>query len=65
MNSRQKPAHQRVRNPAYRQAFERLEEALERNAPADYSQQLELIGRQLFGDLWRNRPRNGTGDSPK
>jgi len=52
MNRRQKAPPLRVRNPAHRQAFERLDGALEKNAPVDYSERSELLGHAIFGDLW-------------
>ena len=65
MNRRQKPPPRRPQNPAYRQAFERLDEALEKNAPSDYSEQLGLVGRHLFGDLWHDPEPSGSAVLPK
>lgn len=65
MNRHQKPARPFARCPAYRQAIGKLEEALEKNAPSDNAEQLDLIAGHLFGDLWRNRPQNDTGDLPQ
>lgn len=53
------------RHPAYRQAFERLDEGLEENTPSDYSEKTELLGRFMFGDLWREREQPGTVVLPK
>lgn len=55
MNHRQKHSPLIVRNPAWRQAFERLDESLDQNSDYDNSELLEQIGRHMFGDLWRER----------
>ena len=39
----------------WRRAVERMDEALQQNAPADYSEQIEILGRHMFGDLWTPR----------
>ncbi len=41
-----------IRNPAYRQAFERLDAALEQNTQSNNSEKIDLMGRHMFGDLW-------------
>ncbi len=65
MNRHPKHPHLNVRNPAYRQAFQRLDEALEENTQSDYSEKTELLGIAMFGDLWRGREQTGTGVLPK
>lgn len=65
MNRRQKPLPRRSRNPAYRQAFERLDEALEQNTSVSNAERLQLIGRQMFGDLWREPEPSGSAVLPK
>jgi hypothetical protein len=55
MNRHQKPSLSRLKNPAYRQAFERLDAALDENTQSDYSEKTELLGMAMFGDLWRPR----------
>jgi hypothetical protein len=40
------------RAPALRRAFHILDHGLEKNVPVDNSEKIDLIGRQLFGDLW-------------
>jgi hypothetical protein len=57
MNRHQKPSLSRLKNPTYRQAFERLDAALEENTQSDYSEKTELLGMAMFGDLWRPRER--------
>jgi hypothetical protein len=54
-----------VRNPAYRQALQRLDEALEQNTPSDNSEKLDLMGQHLFGDLWRPREQTSNVVLPK
>lgn len=65
MTRAKKIARPIIHNPAYRQAFERLEEVLEENTPSDYSEKTELLGRFMFGDLWREREHPGTVVLPK
>ena len=48
-----------VRNPAYRQAFQRLDESLEQNSGFSNAEKIELLGRHLFGDLWHEREQTG------
>lgn len=52
MNRRQKERGVTIRNPAYRKALERLDEALERNSRGSNAELTELLGRIMFGDLW-------------
>ena len=43
------------RAPALRRALYILEHGLEKNVPIDNREKIDLIGRQLFGDLWKPR----------
>lgn len=43
---------------SWRRAIDRMDQALEENAPADYSEQIDLLGRQLFGHLWEYKGRD-------
>jgi tetrahydromethanopterin S-methyltransferase subunit G len=52
MNRRQEPQHRLAHNPAYRQAFERLDESLEKNSGFSNAEKIQRLGRQMFGDLW-------------
>jgi hypothetical protein len=51
MNHRQKPPPLRPKNPAYRRAFERLDEALSKNARSkEYEiEKIDLLRLKLFG----------------
>ena len=51
MNRHQKQPHFNVRNPAYRQAFERLDAALEENAQSDNSEKIRLMRLAMFADV--------------
>ena len=51
MNHRQKPSQSRIKNPAYCQAFERLDEALEQNTPHDNSDKIRLLRMAMFGGV--------------
>jgi tetrahydromethanopterin S-methyltransferase subunit G len=55
MNHRQKRPKIFVRNPAWRRAFQRLDETLDQNSDGDNSELIERIGKHMFGDLWRER----------
>lgn len=46
-----KPQPQRIKTPAYRQAFERLDEALEKNTVSDNSHKIRLLRLAMFGDV--------------
>jgi hypothetical protein len=50
MNRRQKPPQQ-IKNPAYRQAFARLDAALEENTPSDNREKIRLLHLAMFGDM--------------
>jgi hypothetical protein len=49
MNRRQKPPLHRLKNPAYRQAFERLDAALEENTPCNNIEKIQMLRLKLFG----------------
>jgi hypothetical protein len=51
MTRNQKHPRQLVRNPAYRQAFERLDEALEENTPCDNREKIAAMRKALFADV--------------
>jgi hypothetical protein len=51
MNRRQKPPQLRTPAPAYREAFERLDQAVEENTPSDNSAKIRLLRLALFGDV--------------
>jgi hypothetical protein len=40
----------------WRRAILSLDAALEQNAPGDYSEQIDLVGKQMFGVLWDLKP---------
>jgi tetrahydromethanopterin S-methyltransferase subunit G len=41
-----------ARDPAYRQAFERLDETLEQNSEFSNADKIQLLGRTMFGEDW-------------
>jgi hypothetical protein len=47
----------------WKRAIQNLDHALEKNAPTDYSERIDLLGRQLFGKLWKPRELDSK-DSP-
>jgi hypothetical protein len=51
MKRRQKPLPCRCKNPAYRQAFERLDKALEENTPWDNSEIIRLMRETCFASV--------------
>jgi len=51
MNRHPKPPQHRSKNPAYRQAFERLDAALEENTPHDNSHKIRLMRLAMFADV--------------
>ena len=53
MNRRHKSPPRRSQAPAYRQAFERLDAALEKNTPWDNSEKVRLMRLALFADIDR------------
>ena len=56
MSRHPKTPHSQPHPPAYRRAFERLDAALATNTESSfYRERIELLGRHMFGDLWRPR----------
>ena len=51
MNRHPKNPQLIVRNPAYRRAFQRLDEALEENASVSNAERIELMHRAYFADV--------------
>ena len=51
MNRHQKSPPFNVRNPAYRQAFQRLDEALEQNSSFSNAEKIRLMRRAMFADV--------------
>ena len=51
MSRQQKTPFHRPKDPAYRRAFERLDEALEENTPCDNSEKIKLLRLAMFGDV--------------
>ena len=54
-----------VRDPAYRSVLRRLEESLDQNADLSHAEMIEVMGRHMFGDLWRPQEQLGAGLLPK
>jgi len=52
MNRQPGQPHGNVRKPAYRQAVQRLDEALEQRDDLFDDEKTEALGRRIFGDLW-------------
>jgi hypothetical protein len=53
MSRQQKSPPRRPKPPAYRQAFERLDAALDRNSGSNAGERIDMARRALFGDLSR------------
>jgi hypothetical protein len=53
MSRRQKSPPHRPQNPAYRQAFEWLDEALEENTPSNNYEKIRLMRLAMFADVDR------------
>ena len=51
MNRRQKPFQPRIKNPAYRPAFERLDAALAENRPCNNIEKIRRLRIAMFGDV--------------
>ena len=64
MKRRAKPVHHRPRNPAYRQAFARLDEALAKNTQGDNSEMIRLMRLAMFADV-DELERSGTVKLPE
>lgn len=65
MRRRQRPSPRRPRDPAYRRAFERLDEALEENSGFSNAERIQRLGRCMFGDLWDEPDQTGTVRNPE
>ena len=65
MKHRQTCSHRPVRNLAYREAFQRLDGALEENTSVSHAERTQLIGRQMFGDLWDEPKEDRTVGNPE
>ena len=51
---------------SWRRAIQRLDHALEQNAPLDFSDRIDLLGREMFGKLWTPRElRSQDSPNPK
>jgi len=64
MNRHQKQPHFTVRNPAYRQVFQRLDEALAVNTRTDNVEKIRLMRRAMFADV-DELEKSGTVKIPK
>lgn len=51
MNRRPKPPQHRSRNPAYREAFARLDEALAKTTSSDNFETIRLLRLGMFADV--------------
>jgi len=51
LNRHQKPLQHRIKTPAYRRAFERLDDALERNSSFSNAAKIQLIRQAYFADV--------------
>jgi hypothetical protein len=51
MSRRQKTPQLRIKNPAYRQAFERLDIALSKNSSSNDIEKIDTLRRLVFGEL--------------
>ncbi|MGA3268958.1 MAG: hypothetical protein ABSE16_19325 [Verrucomicrobiota bacterium] len=51
MNRYQQRPHPALRSPAYRQAFQRLDEALAENGSGNNHQKIRRMRRSLFADM--------------
>lgn len=51
MNRRHKSPQPQIKNLAYRQAFERLDTALEENTPSDNYEKIRLLRLAMFADV--------------
>ena len=64
MNRQQKPHHLKFRTPAYRQAFQRLDAALEENTQSDNSEKIRLMRQAYFASV-DELEKSGTVKIPK
>jgi hypothetical protein len=51
MNHHQKHRHVNIRNPAYRQAFQRLDESLQQNSGFSNAEKIRLMRQAMFADV--------------
>jgi len=51
MKRRQQPSRRLVHHAAYREAFQRLDEALAENTPSDNSETIRLMRQAAFADV--------------
>jgi hypothetical protein len=51
MNQGQKSSRSLIKNPAYREAFERLDEALVHRSGGSNFERIQMVRRALFGDV--------------
>jgi hypothetical protein len=65
MNRRQQPPQRRPKNAAYRQAFERLDESLAGSTSVSNAERLQLIGKHMFGELWKEPEPSDSEGIPK
>jgi hypothetical protein len=65
MNDRQKKSQKKRHNPAYRQAFERLDAALDKNTESSFGDRIQVIRRLMFGDLPEDQKPMSTDALPK
>jgi hypothetical protein len=63
MNRRRKPPPLAIRNPAYRRAVQRLEEALAKSSAAYNAENINLLRQALFGVVAES-PSSRTVEAP-
>jgi hypothetical protein len=56
VNRYRKPPQLRIRNPAYRPAFERLDDSLENSSGLSREEKIRLTHRTYFGDVNQPQP---------
>ena len=64
MNRHQKQPHRMVRNPTYRQAFQCLDEALDKNTTCSHAEMLKLLYETMFGEEYKPE-KSGATINPK
>jgi hypothetical protein len=42
----------------WKRAIQRLDYALEQNAPTDFSERIDILGREMFGKHWDRKPKS-------
>ena len=65
MNRRHRPPRPFAHSPAYREAFQRLDEALEESSAFSNAEKIQRLGRHIFGDLWDGPDQNSTVRNPE